>query len=790
MIMELKRYQNIMRVFSSLILVLTFQFSHACVEGPNASEHTRIAIFEAQRKGFSDLTPFHYSANRFYLCSDEDYLNNYAYDADKKLNCAEWQKKLGRQIRLDDVFLILYKTKSQDFINAYEKKALQKVFKTNTFVKVLSLKKNKAFLDYIVLAKKIEYNSNSWSLGSKYSLEIDNIKHKLPSIKDQFLKQRFAFLILRNSFYHQNSQEVKDLYKTYFENKTNSILGLWAFNYRASYFENAAYANYLVSKILTTSKYKPYIILQNYKWNLTEETLALTKNNDERSVILSIENFRNAGPCLNEIKKIARLSPNNLFLSFLIGREINKLEDWIYTPQYTSYEPSIEFPRESEFENYEQSKKENHEKDILYLRDFRKFLIHIYRKTSGEQKDYVAAAIAHLFFMDDEIDLGRKYTQMISNEANSSIQMQKNIQLSLLSLRQDDLKNKIVQDQLALYFNSVESLAKKDSSLRKCLYSLYLIAAEEFRKRGDAAYGGLFYLKSYSKNEEIFPEDFFSIDYFNQNATMEDMDHLISLKRNKNKTSFEKFICDNLLHLDLNLLKDLKGTIAFRNDDLELACKTFERIPKDFWMKKYAFKKYLNEDPFVPKVLQRIQDRKYDYHFNKAEFVAKLINLKKQNTATSNLELAHAYFNVSLFGNSWMMVDYSWSEYNELDTDEIVKGNQNGNYFNLKTAKQYYIKALRMSKNKDEKALASLMIFKCNYLNYKHSGFNSYDINYFPIRNKTKERYPLFYETFYAYSNDDAEFKGLQELINFYSIYKITNTFKKYNCSLLEEFIN
>jgi len=778
-----------MRVFSSLLLVLTFQFCFACIEESNASEHTRVAVFEAQRNGFSSLMPFRYSADRFYLYSEEDYINNYDYGADKKLNCVEWQKKLNGQIKTEDIYVILYKTKAKEFIDAYQSKLLRNVFNKNTFVNLLTQPRYKAFLDYILFSKKIEYNNRSWNLGIRYKLDIENNKQKLLNVKDEFLKERYAFLLLRNYFYGDNSKEVISLYNTYFEKNTNTILNIWAFNYRSSYFKNKAYTNYLISKILTTTQYKTYIILQNYRWDLSEETLALAKNDDERSVILAIENLRNPAPCLNEIKQIAKLSPNNLFLGFLIGREINKLEDWIYTPKYTGYESSMSFGREIDWENYEQSKNENEKKDILYLREFRSFLISIYNKTSGEQKDYISSAIAHLSFMDDRVDLGKKYTNMISNNANSSIQMQKNIQLALLSLREDNLKSKDVQDRLAGYFNSVENLTKKNNSLDKCMYSLYLIASEEFLKRGDAVYGGLFSLKSYVKNEEEFPYNFDIIDYFDCNATVNDMERIIQLKQKKNKTSFEKFICSSAMPEDINLLKDVKGTIAFRNNNLELAYNTFASIPKDFWDKKYVFKDHLNEDPFIPKVLQKNKDRKYDYHFNKAEFLSSLIKLRKQNTAKSNLLLGHAYFNVSFYGNSWMMVNYYWSRYFEYENKiENEKKYQNDNYYCLTIAESYYEKALKMSQDKNEKALASLMIFKCKYAKYKSTGFNSYEMNYFPVSNMLY-RYPLFYENFYP-KNDDRNFKGLQELVNFYSIYNSTETFKKYDCPLLREFIN
>ena len=77
----------------------------------------------------------------------------------------------------------------------------------------------------------------------------------------------------------------------------------------------------------------------------------------------------------------------------------------------------------------------------------------------------------------------------------------------------------------------------------------------------------------------------------------------------------------------------------------------------------------------------------------------------------------------------------------------------------------YYEKAFEMSKNTNEKAMASLMIFECNY--YNHYA----DL----VSTEEEEKNP---------------FKAGKELVNFYSIYKTTPTFKKYNCPLLKSFIN
>jgi len=776
--MEPKIYLNTMKAFSSLFLLFTFKLSFACGWSIEP-ETSRLALFKAEREGFFRLTPFYYSADLYYS-------TNTISTADWDLNCKEWQQKLGVNVKSEDIYAILYSTDSEQFQNAFEGKTLKETFPNNTFIEALLKSRNNAYLNYIAFAKKLEYNNNqdvkweSWgNIGyenqNHLPVSVESFDKKIKSVKDDFLKQRYAFLYLRYSFYNGDKEQVIRLYDTYFAKESNkTILKPWALYYKSLCIDNFPMQNYLLSKVFTSCEEKSFAVLQHYNWSLTNETLALAQTDEERSTILAIESLRNPAPDLKTIQKVYELNPNSLLLSFLIGREINKLEDWILTPQYTNNgTPSVVFANTNWYDNYAKAKAENYNNDIFYLRQVRDFLISIHDKTSGEQRDYLSAGIAQILFLNDEIDLGKKYTEMISSKANPSIQMQKNIQLALVSLKQDDLRNEKVQNQLYNYFNSIENLVETDNGLFKNLYSLYRIAGSDFNKKGDVAIGGLLWMKSDIKSNGGYSAYYDTrlynyIGYFDRNASIGDIDRLIALQQKSNKTPFEKYICLGTIAPDINYYKDLKGTLAFRNNNLELAYETFASMPQDFWDKNYEFKNYLNEDPFDPKILQKQEERNFDYHFNKTDFVAKLIQLKKQNTAKSNLQLAHAYFNVSYLGNSWMMSAYDWTsgssyvDYVYGDNTENKNKYQNGNYFHLNLARMYYQKALKMSKNANEKAMASLMIFECNYYSYYVDAFDD-------------KRTP---------------FKAGKELKDFYAIYYKTPTFKKYDCPLLASFIN
>ena len=787
--MEFKIYPSIMKVFSAFLLFFSIQI-FACGWSESA-ETTRLALFRAERINNVKLRPFCYSAD-YYMSVKE------GKNADQIRNCKEWQAKLGSQISIDDIYEILYNTESEKFENASKSKVLQKVFKDNSFIEALVLPKNKLFFEYISLAKKIEYNNlggNKWESWDeiqtnyydktpKAKAVISNFKNKLKSTKDAFLIKRYAFLLLRYDFYNNGtSKEIEELYKKYFASKDNSILNPWAMHYFAMSIEDKALRNYYLSKVFVSCDEKAFAVMLNFDDKIIEETLKYAKNDFEKGIILALKCMRNPSPALKDLKEIQQLIPQSEYFSFLVGREINKLEDWIFTPKYTQSSPSVTFETQDWYSNYEKAKKENEIKDYAYLNELKEYLIEIQSQAVGEQKDFYNTAIAQLCFINDEIDLGKQYSDKISSNANASIQLQKHIQLALIALKQGDISNEKTKQILFESFNAIEDIVENDATLFKSMYSLYRIASKQYFDKNDATTAGLLFLKSENKktNSDNFDGyyDYYSnqyyyyyIGYFERFAKERDIDNLIALIQKEDKTPFEKYICSGTTYQDINAYKDVKGTLAFRNNNLELAQKTFAEIPKEFYEKTYEFKSYLNENPFIPKVLvYGTKERKYDYKFNKANFVATLIKLKKQNTAESNLKLAHAYYNVSSVGNAWMMTTYGLSsgEYGYADfvfggnrVDQEVKF-QNGNFYSLEMARQYYQKALQLAKNKEIKAMASLMIFECALA--KHYSFAK------------------------PYEEIPKPFIAGIEIKNFLTIYKNTKTYQQYNCPMLEQFI-
>jgi hypothetical protein len=784
--MERKTFLTILHSFSLIILLVLPANIFSC--GWSESYETiRLALFRAALPSFEKLDKYIYSSDLYMKTGRISH-------RDQDINCKEWTAKLGENIKSEDVYEILYTTDSSVLQNAIESDSLTSRFKQNSFIASLSLPKNKPFLKYISTAKRCEFGSeidNKWENWDVTNQDVildddyPNLDDLILNQKDSFLKRRYAFLNLRSSFYEQNQTKVHDLYDKYFKDNSTTILSEWAKYYMALGLKNDAETNYNLSQILVKSDDKANACVQHFNDSLVTQTLAFAKNDIEKGIIKSIPLLYNPAPTIENLKEIATLIPDNELFSFLVQREINKLEDWIFTPKYSNNSRSYNYEDEASKLAYLKAKLENEQKDLKALQDLKSLLIDVHSKSKGQQKDFLSSAIAQLCFINDEVDEGSKFTNLISVNANPSIQVQKNVQLALITLKKNDLKTDETQEKLYNYFNEIEDAVADDSTLFKSMYSLYGIASEDFYQIKDITTAGLLFMKSNNKQYNYndyyynnYPYNykyFYSyLGYFDRHAKTNDIDDLITLVRKSNKTNFERYICSGNIAKDINYYLDLKGTIAFRNNDLELAQKTFSEMPKNFWKKTYYFKDYLNENPFFPKALNyAVSNRKFDYQFNKANFVKEMIRLRDSKTASDYLKLANAYYNVSSYGNAWMMTSYeqsggSYNDYIYGDSIENQKKYGLGNYFYLTLAKDYYQKALQLSKNKEQKAVCSLMLFECDYYNYSTIpsiiGLDGIAIA--------------------------PKFKPGQEIYDFNSIYADTKVFKKFNCPLLEQFIN
>lgn len=125
----------------------------------------------------------------------------------------------------------------------------------------------------------------------------------------------------------------------------------------------------------------------------------------------------------------------------------------------------------------------------------------------------------------------------------------------------------------------------------------------------------------------------------------------------------------------------------------------------------------------------------------KSEFAQAMIDLEKKvaqdpaNAARYFLKLGNGYYNMTHFGNSWMVIDYYRSDIYKTDSTEFC---------DCSKAKEYYMKALQSSANKEFPTKCCFMISKCDQNDFYLTGKSCED----PVSDKYRTYFKTLKEKY------------------------------------------
>ncbi len=785
----------------SSLLLIPFRQIKGCGFYEDESDY-RAMMFRAMLPEMMNLSPFFYTMSSIYYGRNYSYPSTDPDHTEYLRNCNEWLAQCDKSVKMEDIYEIQYNTDGNLFIQAYNNNSWKDIFPQNTFIKYLTKKSNDGLLEYMLFAKKMELNQlggsgkfenwddnpNEYSYSNHDYNAIDSQKRELfnealahlAKVKSKFLKQRYAFQVCRLGFFLGDINAVEKTYNEYFKKfDPQNLMNLWSYFFWGMGVESKEEQNRMLSHVFAHSNEKKF---RSVQWYNFKTPIADYYTDAEKSMTMTIFAIRNPGRALNQIDSIYALNKNNPYIPFLIFREINKLEDWIITPLfYGKYSITNDDPFQcayvspweeddnssSEYEKMKELQASNLETDMQYLSRLKSLIKTLSSTSKNDTRDFYTMGLAHLSLLQENTADAQKYLSMVSDKANPTIRLQKNIERIWIAIKTQDINSKAFEKTFIDNITEIEKVDVSNYDNKQMLYTLTLALANEYIKKGNRVYGNLMRMKSdiyhgYSWLYEQKNDTYYLMEYFDKNATIEDMDKLMELISKKNKNAYETYLCAQPFN-SINAYKDLKGTIAFRNGDLRLAYEVFASMPQNYWTgADMSYTSALNEDPFVPKGLNSQKGRSFDYVFNKTDFIKTLLDLKHKKDTQSLIKLGNAFFNVTYWGNSWLMMRYSWSINDSYFNTDCLPAWMN-NYMTATVAQEYYQQALKVAKNNEDKAYINLMLHYINRLNYL----------------STEKKYAEMYkQKAQAYALDFAQFESTK-------IYKDYI----YKCALIESFI-
>lgn len=732
-------------------------------------EDTRFSILNPFAFGYRDFSGFNYTASIFY--PDEAVSSVEAAGA--AANIMSWYDYCGQQADTAAINKAIYGATE---ITGHE----------NSFINLLRSKNDTAAIAYIKFARSCNsfntWMDDPWEKNERFmsntrSAAMQTALLQANRLKNNFLRKRYAFLAMRMAYYNGSYDMVRTLYdRFYLHESRKSILDYWALFFRAEMDPDKVTRNYYFALVYAHAPDKRLAISQRYNREVSlASVLELARSNEERAQICVLHDLKNSGRGLPALNRLYQLNPRDPAFCFLLLREINKLEDWIYTPYYTYFQPSV--VKAGEYEEVWSAKDasavalHNVERDRQYAGEVLAFVQSI--QESRVQNPLV-------------VKVAKAYLQLMTGRYSGCLASLQRIPANFSGVW--GIK------ALCLVARQQEGRAGLDAALRKILLAdsaklgnkLLYALGREFEYKGNTTLAALLYSKvnkelaandfwdyvegapNYAywrtrKNHYTLMVDFYDNYFFYLDAeySAAQMKSLLADLREAEKqpqTGFEAWLYRDLLE-EKDRLYDLLGTKYIRENRLEAALGAFGKVNDSLWKStSYPYATFLNANPFYTNFYAEHQPTKADtVRYNKSGITAALLshlraaeNRKNPNRDYEYFLAANCYFNMTQYGNSWMMRRYFW-------TSNLVPAQlpDDGEYFQANLAKHYYLKAMATARTPAFAALCLRMAGRCE--NYRLEYMDTREF----YKNPGADRAPIpenrYYQELKTRFPDDAE---------------------------------
>lgn len=689
-------------------------------------EDVRYSLFLPDYFKYDDFSSFNYNADLFGF--------DYKYDNQYESNVDDWYNFTEKKVSIDEI---------DECINALQFTDIH-INSSNLFVQYLYKNKLNNVIQYLITAKECETyntfdNNDNWERNeirkdnSNYYFKI--LIKKINSEKSSYLKRKYAFLAIRIAYYNANYNQIKEIFKKHFANGEKDYLYYWALYFNSFHNKNTSND---IANIMAYSKEKKYACYYYFHNQFKlEEALLNANSNEEIANAYAFASVQRIEPNLNYLQKIYENNSNSRILDFLLLREINKIEDWVYTPYYTNFLPSLEnsYYWESESSNDILSTKilqTRSQKSRLYAKEVLDFINKADLSKIQDVMLWKAAQINLLFIARNYDECLKKITSFERKykKEKSFNQIEKIKALCIISRQKEGkaIINEDVKTILLKHLNDLHFLfsAGRELEYRKNLPDgIALISyADNMNYFNDESYynHNVNWQGNRLRNSGNLKYFYDYFDYVDFVYSADDLQKVVDKLNTKADDKFHNEIFKNL-KCDKNYLTDLLGTKYLRENRLSEAVKIFESIGQKYWDENYNSWERDKYDDYYTFDLNPFYDIKYTESFiphSEKFFVNKLTvsqHLKKyielaDNPMTHNRDyyyfiVANCYLNMTQYGHSWMMRRFSsTSDYNEGNNESFIDEIE---YRNGIKAQKYYHLAFENAKTNKFKALCLRM---------------------------------------------------------------------------------
>jgi hypothetical protein len=667
--------------------------------------------------------PFYYTNYRF------------LYDSEEPVNTAgltssEWVGYAGNKFDKKAAYAFVCEFALKDISNLYyniEKNQPLNVpdsVSNNDMSRYFTASKDLEALGYLIFAKKAEpHVTGSWTSWEPITRDtvamgklMKNGRQLYGAAKNDFIKLRYAYQIMRLAHYSQRYKECIQVYNELVQpNSVNSVLKDLSISLYAGAMlkqgENLK-AAYKFSKLFSKSSVKRVSNYMSFDWCVKrldekqrQQCLALGKTNEEKANILALFILGSNQNEFNALRTIYTLNPMSKVLELLTLREIHKLEENYFTPSLNDSKSTPENTAE-----------------VAQLVQFCKELA----SGNSTNKAFYSLTAAHAAMMMKDYSAATELLEATKKmPLNQKLKDQLTMTSLLVTINSKPALDAAFEEQLMSSVQWLEKKAALDPEYAKFFRRLFAdILYNKYRKMTSGQQIKYMLCSGVADHiQEKFVKDswgYYSNSLYKLRTEMkaEQVEQLVALMESKKLNRFEKYLVEKSAFKkdDVN---DVAGTTWLRQFNFAAAEKWFRKVPAAYY-KGEPFSTYMAANPFADLILDTHAPTKQDtVRYTKLSFTEKMIRLEKQLVSVTDkeakakiyYEMAKGFYHMSYWGNSWMLVEYGWSTY---ISDEEKTARAKDEYYSVAKAEDYYLKAAELSTDRNLRAKSVFMAAKCD----------------------------------------------------------------------------
>jgi hypothetical protein len=645
-------------------------------------------------------------------------------------NLSDWKKYLKVKVSETDLAALIYSMTYDEIAKLQKDRiALSKAAAMNSVLALwlsdAALKKNMG--NYLLFAKKCEEQalkgSDYWNEDDKKDLNqlkklSDEGQKAYNKEKDKFLKNRYAFQVIRAAFYMQKNDDVLSMFDRFFPKGTEEnyiyfrALELKAGVQRIRQDDEAA-ANY--ARVFVNCPDRRNSCLNSFSFTNSDDwnaSLKFCRSNEEKAVFYTMRGLQPNASMIEELEEISAIAPESPMMELLAARYIRQVQQLAF-PTYLS-----------EAKAYPQNDMEKSEN----LRRFKNLLKKMAENNAIKNRHFWSLADAYCGLILKDFNAANQTLAAIPANSTYYAQAQTLLYVAkLLALTNLDAGS---AEKLWVEIQENEKIKYNETLIQffKDVFSLH------YQKQGDIARAYLTYFNPYDYKARLDINLLEALEKFVDNCNL--------------KNKYDAFLIEGRYGSVVeakNILNEQKGVYYLQRNMLDKAIDCFSKCDEQHKkVSPYFESLYLNKSIWFESVIhpyfnvaiaeqnvsflyEKYPELKRDFNLLSYAQTLKALETKAANEPAKAAEyyylLGIAWYNTGVQGWHRPAIYYSesnegnyawWSADDKLESPKVFKGYDwlSDRYYTPDIAGSYFEKSLKSSGNDELKAKALYMLAK------------------------------------------------------------------------------